>query len=144
MRRRGNILSEYYDSLINLKGRTAESYMLTEKLVGIILPKSLYYIRNDILEIILDNDDNILKDNFHFDIPHYIVVSEYTKFNKNLYNLSVLDGLSIMNKLVTLGEDIEMRKLGGIYVLGGLTMVNSHAAMAFPWLYQSFATNIQI
>jgi len=97
MRRRGNILSEYYDSLINLKGRTAESYMLTEKLVGIILPKSLYYIRNDILEIILDNDDNILKDNFHFDIPHYIVVSEYTKFNKNLYNLSVLDGLSIMN-----------------------------------------------
>ena len=53
-------------------------------------------------------------------------------------------GLSVMNKLVTLGEDIEMRKLGGIYVLGGLTMVNSHAAMAFPWLYQSFATNIQI
>ena len=52
-------------------------------------------------------------------------------------------GLSVMNKLVTLGEDVEMRKLGGIYVLGGLTMVNSHAAMAFPWLYQSFATNIQ-
>ena len=49
-----------------------------------------------------------------------------------------------MNKLVTLGEDIEMQKLGGIYVLGGLTMVNSQAAEAFPWLYHSFVVNIQV
>ena len=31
-----------------------------------------------------------------------------------------------------------MRKLGGIYVLGGLTMVNSHAAMAFPMVVSIF------
>tara|TARA_Y100000996_G_scaffold396062_1_gene361818 strand:- start:483 stop:1496 length:1014 start_codon:yes stop_codon:yes gene_type:complete len=51
--------------------------------------------------------------------------------------------LSVMKNLLTLGEDIEMRKLGGIYVLGALTMVNNQAATAFPWLYQSFANNLQ-
>ena len=35
--------------------------------------------------------------------------------------------LSVINNLLTLGEDIEMRKLGGIYVLGALTMVNNQA-----------------
>lgn len=52
--------------------------------------------------------------------------------------------LSVINNLLTLGEDIEMRKLGGIYVLGALTMVNNQAATAFPWLYQSFANNLQV
>ena len=70
--------------------------------------------------------------------------SIYLKQGYYNYHYASKYGLSVMNKLVTLGEDIEMRKLGGIYVLGGLTMVNSHAAMAFPWLYQSFATNIQV
>jgi hypothetical protein len=50
--------------------------------------------------------------------------------------------LKVMNNFVTLGEDIEMHKLGAIYVLGGLTIVNSQAAEAFPWLYHSFAPNI--
>lgn len=51
--------------------------------------------------------------------------------------------LKVMERLVTLGADVETRKLGGIYVLGALTIVNSSAAMAFPWLYQSFGTNFQ-
>ena len=52
--------------------------------------------------------------------------------------------LSVMKNLLTLGEDVEMRKLGGIYVLGALTMVNNQAATAFPWLYHSFVVNLQV
>lgn len=50
--------------------------------------------------------------------------------------------LGVMIKLVTLGEDVENRKIGGIYVLGALTIVNNSAATAFPWLFHSFAQNL--
>ena len=52
--------------------------------------------------------------------------------------------LKVMKKFISLGEDEANRKVGAMYVLGALTIVNNNAAMAFPWLYQSFAHNITI
>jgi hypothetical protein len=45
--------------------------------------------------------------------------------------------LEILEKLVNSGVDHEHKSLGAIYVLGALTLVNSQAAEALPWLYQS-------
>ena len=45
--------------------------------------------------------------------------------------------LNILEKLVNTGLDRENKILGSYYVLGALTLVNSNAANALPWLYQS-------
>ena len=45
--------------------------------------------------------------------------------------------LDILEKMVNTGIDDEHKSLGAIYVLGALTLVNSDAASALPWLYQS-------
>ena len=46
--------------------------------------------------------------------------------------------LEILEKLVNSGVDKDSKALGAYYVLGALTIVNNDAAMALPWLYQSF------
>ena len=46
--------------------------------------------------------------------------------------------LRLINRLITYGINEEYCKLGALYILGALTMVNSHAANALPWLYESF------
>lgn len=45
--------------------------------------------------------------------------------------------LDILGKFVNNGIDNDSKALGSYYVLGALTLVNSDAAEALPWLYQS-------
>jgi len=47
--------------------------------------------------------------------------------------------LVVMEKLVKSGADKDMKALGAYYVLGSITLVNPHAAIALPWLFQSFS-----
>jgi hypothetical protein len=47
--------------------------------------------------------------------------------------------LEIMEKMVNSGINTDSRTLGSYYVLGCLSLVNDNAAIALPWLYQSFS-----
>ena len=47
--------------------------------------------------------------------------------------------LDVFEKLINSGIDTESKSLGAIYILGSLTLVNSNAAIALPWLYQTFS-----
>lgn len=46
--------------------------------------------------------------------------------------------LEVLEKFVNCGVDQDSKYLGASYVLGSLTIVNDDAAIALPWLYQSF------
>lgn len=45
--------------------------------------------------------------------------------------------LTILEKFVNTGIDVDSKTLGAYYVLGALTLVNENAAASLPWLYQS-------
>ena len=45
--------------------------------------------------------------------------------------------LHIMENFICKSQDPEYQKLGAMYVLGAFTLVNTHAAAALPWLFQS-------
>jgi len=62
----------------------------------------------------------------------------YIHTEANLHNVKKVI-LEVMEKLVNSGVDKDSKSLGAIYVLGGLTLVNSDAATSIPWLFQSFA-----
>jgi hypothetical protein len=47
--------------------------------------------------------------------------------------------LDILEKIVNGGVDRDSKSLGAYYVLGALTLVNPDAAIAIPWLFQSFS-----
>jgi len=47
--------------------------------------------------------------------------------------------LPVLELLVKSGVDKDSKALGAYYILGALTIVNENAAMALPWLYQSFS-----
>ena len=47
--------------------------------------------------------------------------------------------LEVLEKFVNSGIDTDSKSLGCYYVLGALTLVNQNAALALPWLYQSFS-----
>jgi hypothetical protein len=49
--------------------------------------------------------------------------------------------LSILNTLINSGISNDYKSLGAYYVLSALTLVNTTAANALPWLYQSVAYN---
>ena len=62
----------------------------------------------------------------------------------NLYELTslsfeVLQSIAIncMESLITTGINIERKYLGSTYVLSAITLVNTEAAQALPWLYLS-------
>lgn len=44
----------------------------------------------------------------------------------------------LIERLTSSGVDNNAKGLGCLYVLGGLTIVNENAAIALPWLYDSF------
>ena len=44
----------------------------------------------------------------------------------------------IFNNLLTKAIDNDFQSLGAYYILGALTIVNDDAAIALPWLYDSF------
>lgn len=46
--------------------------------------------------------------------------------------------LNIINSFVTLGRTVQHKGLGAYYVLGSLTLVSQDAAIALPWLYETF------
>ena len=45
--------------------------------------------------------------------------------------------IKIIKKFIYSSSNIEQRKLGAVYVLSALTLVNVQAASAMPWLYES-------
>lgn len=45
--------------------------------------------------------------------------------------------LTVIEQFIKTGIDREMQNLGASYILCGLTLVNSDAAFALPWLFQS-------
>jgi hypothetical protein len=47
--------------------------------------------------------------------------------------------LDVFENIVNSGIDNESKSLGAIYILGSLTLVNTNAAIALPWLYQTFS-----
>ena len=47
--------------------------------------------------------------------------------------------LTVLERFVNTGIDIESRQLGATYVLGALTLVSEEASIAMPYLYESFA-----
>ena len=57
----------------------------------------------------------------------------------NSFNILRGQVLDIMERLVNSGVDTDSRSLGTCYVLGALTLVSEDAAIAMPWLYQSFS-----
>tara|TARA_B100001093_G_C26797383_1_gene1001774 strand:- start:96 stop:1190 length:1095 start_codon:yes stop_codon:yes gene_type:complete len=59
--------------------------------------------------------------------------------NHNRYSLPVLQKivLEVIQNMVTKGINEEYKNLGAFYVLGAFTLVNSDAASALPWLYES-------
>ena len=46
--------------------------------------------------------------------------------------------IEVIEKIVTNGVDRDNKSLGCYYVLGALTIVNANAAIALPWLFQTF------
>jgi len=62
-----------------------------------------------------------------------------SQIQSNLNNLEKLKGiiLTIMEKFVYSGVNVEYKTLGSYYVLCALTLVNRSAAEALPWLYES-------
>ena len=52
--------------------------------------------------------------------------------------------LTIIENLINKGIDHSSKSLGAFYVLAALTLVNSDAASALPWLYESVRHNTQI
>lgn len=46
--------------------------------------------------------------------------------------------LKIMEEMVYSGVDDDSKILGCYYILGSLTLVNNNAAIAMPWLYETF------
>jgi hypothetical protein len=61
----------------------------------------------------------------------------YIQTEQNMNNVKKVV-LEVLEKLVNSGIDNDTRALGAYYVLGSITLVNSSAATALPWLYQSF------
>ena len=49
--------------------------------------------------------------------------------------------LEFIKMFISGGRSKENKTLASYYVLGALTIVNSEAALALPWLYQSFCHN---
>lgn len=58
---------------------------------------------------------------------------------QNLDNLNEIKKhvLNVLEKFVNSGIDRDSKALGAFYVLGALTLVNTDAAIALPWLYQA-------
>ena len=61
----------------------------------------------------------------------------YLNSENNLLNIKKIL-IESMEKLVNTGIDKDSKCLGAYYVLGALTLVNEDAALALPWLFQSF------
>jgi len=65
--------------------------------------------------------------------------------NFSLYNINKIQNkiLDIFNTLLTSGIDENSKALGAFYILGSITLVNTNAAIALPWLYESVYYNPQ-
>jgi hypothetical protein len=61
----------------------------------------------------------------------------YLHTEGELYNVKKFV-LEIMEKFVNSGINNDSKSLGAYFILGALTLVNSEAATALPWLFQSF------
>jgi hypothetical protein len=62
----------------------------------------------------------------------------YLNTENNICNIKNVI-LEVLERFVNIGINNDSKALGAYYVLGALTLVNSDAAIALPWLFQSFA-----
>lgn len=62
----------------------------------------------------------------------------YLNTESNMCNIKNVT-LEVLERFVNIGINNDSKSLGAYYVLGALTLVNSDAAIALPWLFQSFA-----
>jgi hypothetical protein len=69
-----------------------------------------------------------------FRIPTANIYYLQTESNIDNIKKSVLE---VLEKMVNSGVDRDSKSLGAYYVLGAITLVNTAAATALPWLYQS-------
>jgi hypothetical protein len=68
--------------------------------------------------------------------PFRAVNLHYLHNENNVWNIKrVL--LDVMEKMINNGIDNDSKSLGAYYILGSLTLVNTDAATALPWLFQS-------
>jgi len=67
------------------------------------------------------------------EIPMHIITSTMYIDNNTIKKYCY----TIVNALINSAENIQNQNLGAIYVLTALTLVNSEAANALPWLFQS-------
>jgi hypothetical protein len=75
----------------------------------------------------------------HGDLFRNIRICLNGSVNGDVFNILRGQVLDIMERLVNSGTDTDSRSLGSCYVLGALTLVSDDAALAMPWLYQSFS-----
>ena len=67
------------------------------------------------------------------EIPIHIIKRNHNLNNDMLYNFSII----IMKKLLNSSTIEDNQRLGAMYILSALTIVNNQAAEAMPWLYES-------
>lgn len=60
------------------------------------------------------------------------------RFIEDIVKLKII-ALNIMENFIYAGIDETYQNLGAMYILGALTIVNENAAIALPWLYESFS-----
>ena len=119
---------------INFLGNYSKSEWFTDltydKLV--ILIKELYDIWNYRAQLLPEIKIQI--------VPPYgnpfININIHHIRNHSLYQLQK-SIISVMEKMINSSDDISNRHIGSYYVLSAITLVNTEAAEALPWLYQS-------
>ena len=67
----------------------------------------------------------------------FMHINTHDMGNYSTNNLKKM-GVVLIENLTTKGINTDSQSLGAFYVLGALTLVNSEARNALPWLYQSF------
>ena len=69
-------------------------------------------------------------------VDHYSINVTSLLHRPELYVLKKV--LKVMRKFINTGVDQKAKSLGIFYVLGALTMQSQEAAIALPWMYESF------
>lgn len=70
--------------------------------------------------------------------PFRNISMHYVQTEQNIHNVKNVV-LNVLDTLVNSGVDRDSKHLGASYVLGALTLVDNSAAVALPWLYESFS-----
>ena len=138
-----NLFKKYFITILQLINKDS---VLTQQIELKQIAKYLHFFTYDNNE----KDIKINKDFKEFEklsiddeIDEIFLKNNITKNLNNLNNLIVTfnidkkNVLDVLEKFINSGIDRDSKALGAFYVLGALTLVNSNAAIALPWLYQA-------